>query len=514
MLLPEISKFWHLLQQEHLDEQCIEKLERCCVEIEEYWETDHHEDHQELNETIQQDLDSRLEDTLIRARPLLLHCLSGLPVGDWNFIEEHVTDFSQLFDTATSTVYPDSVCVILRTCKNLLRWYLQFYIQLVGDTKRKDLIIDWKTFDMLTVYIHLMRANCGSNPALAQHCSQLLFYASFNPITGSDTVLEKAYDSLFENNLLNTLLECLVGAQGDILLTLSVVRNYHNILVSFPKVLKPASGVSMERLSQEKQGWLQAIESPISLKTALPHIALWAIQQQKQDLPEHDRRHELAAEVMRTCYVMRLGEDMTPSITDPMSKVVLLLLQLDPTHDNERWNECRRASIPILMDADDKIARFLVAEDGLKPLMRILDEIVTEVVDGNLISDSAAAKLTPILSVLLKFSSTNADFLRGTLTHIFPPDEEQEFQTKLHEELANNRLPRNMQPLLPATPDCPRGRLLKLMTWPHGHIKRFTGELLWLLSDRNPQHFVGRVGIGNGITLLNAKGFGTIPDSS
>jgi hypothetical protein len=56
-----------------------------------------------------------------------------------------------------------------------------------------------------------------------------------------------------------------------------------------------------------------------------------------------------------------------------------------------------------------------------------------------------------------------------------------------------------------------RWKLVKLMSWIKGHVKRTAGELLWTVCDWKEQEFVWRISFGNGLPILCAKGLVELP---
>jgi hypothetical protein len=116
---------------------------------------------------------------------------------------------------------------------------------------------------------------------------------------------------------------------------------------------------------------------------------------------------------------------------------------------------------------------------------------------------------------LNKYASSNSDIRQKTKLTIFPADAEAAFREKAEEQqqresstTANQK--KNMGPL-----DAPAGtlrrKLCTLLTWPEGHIKRCTGELLWTLCSSEPTEFVNRVGFGNALPILSVKGLAQMP---
>jgi hypothetical protein len=64
---------------------------------------------------------------------------------------------------------------------------------------------------------------------------------------------------------------------------------------------------------------------------------------------------------------------------------------------------------------------------------------------------------------------------------------------------------------LDAPKDTLRGKLVMLLSWAESYIKRCTAEFLWALCNSSANEYVHRVGMGNALPLLNAKGLASIP---
>jgi Guanine nucleotide exchange factor synembryn len=66
--------------------------------------------------------------------------------------------------------------------------------------------------------------------------------------------------------------------------------------------------------------------------------------------------------------------------------------------------------------------------------------------------------------------------------------------------------------------DAPRGSLrykcIRLLTWTESHTKRWMAELLWMLCDANAEEYTYRVGMGNAMPLLHARGLVELPTAA
>ena len=137
-----------------------------------------------------------------------------------------------------------------------------------------------------------------------------------------------------------------------------------------------------------------------------------------------------------------------------------------------------------------------------------MSQQVNEVIGNTMVDHSATAALVPILVVLNKYSiGDNAKVKKQVKEYVFPPVAEDEFQKKVS-ELATSKS--NMAPL-DAPKDTLRGKLCLLLSWPESYVKRCAAEFLWTLCNEDATEYVHRVGMGNALPLLNAKGLASIP---
>jgi hypothetical protein len=167
-------------------------------------------------------------------------------------------------------------------------------------------------------------------------------------------------------------------------------------------------------------------------------------------------------------------------------------------------SECQHATISLLMDANPEFSQRLTPK-SIQKLLTILEHQVEGTVNRRN-NAAAAAAVVPILSVLYKFCQASDSLKMTTKDYIFPYSER--YEQLLEEQKSNT----NMSPL-----DSPkgslRGQMCQLLTWPESHIKRFAGELLWVLCDKNSREFIQRVGMGNGMPILHSKGVVQLPSN-
>ena len=244
------------------------------------------------------------------------------------------------------------------------------------------------------------------------------------------------------------------------------------------------------------------------------------------------------------------SEKTTTAILPLQTQVVLALLKLPSTvitnnsHKTTgtttdlRSYRCQLSTVSFLMDADPSFATVLWDHSAIPSLLQILDRQVSLVVDETRVDDSATAELVPILAVLSKLCHANSGILQQVKEFCFPADAEPDFQEKVHQlrmapDIKNPGNARNSDNMnnnssnlktTPSTPklnkmnplNAPKGtlrwKLIRLMTWTEGHVKRFSSEFLWILCHGDPNEFVWRTGLGNAMPTLSLKGFmGQLP---
>lgn len=484
------------------------------------------------------------------------------------------------------------LCEILRASQNWMRWYLQIYHDSrqqkqqqkrhrpkPADDETLSLLViilqPWQTRTMLELYFCLVEEliqHHGDDNVYgakgARYASQLLFYSTFlAPRTTSaaahDQALTDAYaylvsDCNFMERWLRLLVMLLMRKQqtaADVSsssstpsLMLSLVRNVHNALVSFPRQSTravEAARVDISSLSNDpyhdSAKWTLLLllephpgETEISYKVAFRELALFILQhgedgESDRSSPrfpgtaDDDRRAELVLELLRCCYALRVGTDFLIGKQDDDDSVVRVserwyaliraLLQLDAKHG--LCYDCQVATVSLLMDASPEYGTYIIRapDDGVGTIatfLFILDKQVTRVLKDQCVDDRATAALTPILAVLYKFCGASPAFLVAIREGIFCIDNKSSnsfFETAVaqEEERTGQKQAKNMAPL-----DAPEGtlrwKLIRLLTWPQGFIKRLAGELLFVLCHGQVDEFVRRVGMGNAMPLLGLKG--------
>jgi hypothetical protein len=491
-----LNELWNLLQETWPSTKIEEWCERC----ETQWQTP--DQSQPCGEwKASEDEPSFQEKQQMISDALLRWIASMCPGGETTVVGTAEKEF------VSQQSEPIGLRLLLRTSKNFMRCILLSMFASTATNSLQEGMAPWRVYQLLRQYLSWVQEYYVSDPALAQHASQLLFYASYNPVSGSNEGLIKSYDQLLEEDqIMSQLLDCLLRSLEDVALALSIVRNVHNIIVSFPRGMEYtlAAKTSLEDRPPE---WPEHTAATFS--SVLPYLALRVLDADPP-FPGNDKRAELVMEILRAAYVLRLGKQIEVDFQGLFAKLIAKLLRLEVT--TPQCEECRREAIPPLMDATaEAVGQFLLSQDVLLPLWAILEHQVTQVVEQTLVQDSAAAAITPILVVLHNVATHHAGIRQQLKSHIFPDEDDQDsFQDKKRREIEQHGKCRNMKPL-----DAPVGslryKLMQLMTWPQSHIKRFTGELLWSLCEGDAQEFIARVGMGNAVVILGARGLVRLP---
>jgi hypothetical protein len=285
----------------------------------------------------------------------------------------------------------------------------------------------------------------------------------------------------------------------------SLIRIIHNLLASLPGTIKRVEEARIQCIDS-KAPWTARFDgTEVNLQNILTSILMWSLQATPAFPGDAtDRRADLVLEILRVLYILRAGRHILDNET--MAQLMAYFLMLPNGLD--RAYSSKLAAISLLMDTPAEYSEQLVEQKRVLPLLAVLDSQVSQVVDSSEVGNAAAAALVPILSVLNKFSIHSQAFRNKVKKHVFPPEAEEHFSFLRAE--AELKPKRNMNPL-DAPNDTIRGKLIKLMTWTEGHVKRTASELLWTICDENEKEFISRVGMGNALPLLSSKGLFHLP---
>lgn len=413
--------------------------------------------------------------------------------------------FEKMFDT-------------IRTSKNLLRWYIQIFLERKGRVLPSP-IRRLQSPALLELLVSILeQKDCNLDDThrdLARNISLYIFYATYSPFL-DDEQTQKALNHLISNLSYTELVLRILTKPCTTALALSLVRSVHNAIASMQGAAKivVSTKVSWDASSSQNTApWAPKESGVINFRSICVDLIRWAL----QDDPtfpgdKDDRRSELVIEILGAFYALRAGQELVPSRCDPnLMKLVVEVLSL-PSQKDKRIVQCKLSTVSLLMDSDPTFGNYLLEADTVTPLVEILEMQTTDVLENTRVDNSAAAALVPILVVLNKYANTNPTFREKVKAFIFPMEAEEQFQEKVREQRASSGS-KNMGPL-----DAPKGtlrrKLTSLMTWTESHIKRCTGELLWTICSSDPNEFVHRVGFGNALPILSLKGFAQMPTQS
>jgi len=397
---------------------------------------------------------------------------------------------------------------LLRACKNLLRWYLQFYLPTKGPVLPLPLR-RLQSHNMIELFLLIIERTAGEpendvRQQVARHACLCLFYSTYSP-SGNDGNIQRAQTHLVENlGFLDMLMRLLLTNNTPVVLV-ALVRSLHNLLGSLPGTVQRVEEARIQCIEPDAP-WAASLDgTETDLRTLLTNILMWSLQATPAFPGDAtDRRADLVLEILRILYVLRAGRFVMKE--ESMAQLLAYFLKLPNTE--ERAYRCKLAAISLLMDAPAKYSKQLVEQKGVLPLLFVMESQVTQVLDLSEEGSGAAAAVVPILSVLNKFCTHNEAFRSKVKTHIFPPEAEENFASLVAE--AKTKTKKNMRPL-DAPEDTLRWKLIKLMTWSESHVKRISSELLWTVCDKKEKEFIWRVGLGNALPILSSKGLVEIP---
>jgi Guanine nucleotide exchange factor synembryn len=447
--------------------------------------------------------------------------------------------------------------ILVRTSGNILRWYLQVFLQkcpLVYPMSSAP----FQSLSMLSILLFLIEHNgkiieedesvnnqkLPPSQRFARYASLLLFYATFSPRSPNDEDMQKAHERLVDQSFIPRALKMLIyPPQTSAALALSLIRNVHNLLASFPAAIEVVQQTGFPfDANTAKAPWSPKkddnTDNLITYPSVFRDILIWSLN--APNLPAfpgstEDKRSELVVEILGIIFAMG-GTEVARALRYPcpneaLSQLVITSLQT-PDSSDSRLFKVKLSTINILTDASPSFGTFLVEKEVVPSLFEIAERQIDTVMEHTHVDTTAIAALVPSLTVLYKFSAGNSTFRDAAKDWIFPPSQDNHFWRLAQQQLSNDaaaadsggssttnngdrntaRVPaaKNMHPL-----DAPRGslrwKLIRLMTWTESYIKRYSSELLWALCDEDPKEFVLRTGLGNAMGFLGAKGMIQLP---
>jgi hypothetical protein len=383
--------------------------------------------------------------------------------------------------------------------------------------------------------------------------SLYLFYSTYG-INPHDRISQQGMKHLLHLNFPQVAMDMLCQIDS-VLVALSLTLNLHNLAVSFPNAASSFLAVSTSRPSNDLSApWLADMQSldnattQLTLVNVCTSLALWCVRPQHTlqnawigQKSNDTKRYQLVIEILNMFYALRIGQQLslskirqqTTSVSTfdghmtqyGLATLVIEVLNLSTTNESESLDDmmtagsirqCQLAACSLLMDSDPSFGSYLVEynHDAFEALLQILQLQVDIVVDQIGINHSAVASLVPVLVVCNKYASANVEVRAQVQNLVFPPEAEHTFQQKIQQQIdgSSSYKVSNMSPL-DAPRDTLRGKLVQLLSWPESYIKRCTAELLWTLCNGNATEYINRVGMGNALPMLNAKGIASLPGS-
>lgn len=415
-------------------------------------------------------------------------------------------------DATVLATRPRRLPQLVRTVRNWLRMYLQIYPVLPRTPAAETILRStFQNVGMLKLYLHLLEQWAPSNqPEMARHVGQALFYTTFSTLPpGTDVHLQSLYECILRDLDVPRRLLRLYVQTNAVGVALALTQNIHNLLGNAPQAANVVqeARVGFTEVSSSCP-WIKHTSKENTDNLSLRDVwdALWeyCITDSQPAFPGEisDYRAEMVEEILRSLYALRIG----PNFTSAERRLIPALLSLE--NDDPRVVECQRSVLTLLTEADGAMATVLVDTPPCMPtLLRLLETQIDGVVSSSRIDDGAAAALTPVLLTFYRFCQINTDFLNQTKLAIFPGDVEDR-----NNDSDVSSSAQSMQPH-----DAPEGtlrwKMIRLLTWPQSHVKRLSAEILWLVCDGKPQEFSRRVGMGNALPFLAAKGHAQLPEN-
>lgn len=427
-----------------------------------------------------------------------------------------------------------NIGTIVRTGKNLLRWYIQIYLEHLQVQRRRhksqgeckmDVL---RSPDTLSSVIQILKWSVeGSrNLKLARDASLYIFYATYSHFPG-DKSASTGIDHLISN--LEFPKECLeiLMKTNSVSLALTVVRNLHSMTVSFPTARKSILDAKIccdPLMATELPPWAPKEATTINVTQSCLALMRWSLDAQPSfpsKNPE-DKRAELVIEILNCFYAMRKGQELiepTSGVTGDndgpsLEHSIVQILQLKlPSRSNtedfdetisKRIDQCQLSAVSLLTDSDVSFGKHLVQIGSFEKLLEIFKRQVDDIVDNTRVDSTATATLVPILVVLNRYSVANPVVQQTVKAFVFPTETEKKLQQSITENRKTKMSPSD------APKDTLRGKLIVLLSWVDGYIKRCSAELMWTICDSNSSEFTFRVGLGNALPLLNSKGLSPI----
>lgn len=395
---------------------------------------------------------------------------------------------------------------VIRTGKNLLRWYIQIYLEQLQVQRQRhksqagckvDVLRSSETLSSV-ILILKWSVEGRRNPKLAHDASLFIFYATYSQFPG-DKLASNGIDHLISH--LEFPKECLeiMMKTNSVQLALTLVRNLHSMIVSFPtartSILDAKIGCDPS-MDTQPAPWAPREITTVNFSQLCLALIQWSLDVSPSFPSKNieDKRAQLVIEILNCFYAMRKGQELveptsgfTRNIDNPtLEHLIVRILQLEfPTRNNaekvdesisKRIEQCKLSAVSLLMDSDVSFGKYLIENGLFDKLLLIFKRQVDDIVDNTKVDSTATATLVPILVVLNRFSMANSVVQQKVKAFVFPTETEKKFQQSIKEKRKTKMSP------LDAPKDTLRGKLVVLLSWVDGYIKRCSAELMW--TDR------------------------------
>ncbi|KAI2500994.1 hypothetical protein MHU86_13468 [Fragilaria crotonensis] len=350
-------------------------------------------------------------------------------------------------------------------------------------------------FSMLSLYMSHLNASIGipSRQEEARYATLCLLHATYhNTIdTSNKEQQEEQQQSPLEYlvqdlSYLQIFCKVMLNVASTRAVQLANLRLLHNLMVSLPSFVKDLHQCKLSDAYDEDNK--NAVVPLTNINTVqdllLYHVDVCTSVEDGGGDDNDDRHQEVVTELTRILYILRAGRTMDAQLL----KRLLLL------------PESRLLAIMLLTDTPTAA---VIEMDVKSILMDAFEAQVSAVVDQTLLGTEATSALTPVLMLFNNVCQNHIEFRQATRSRIFPNPIDSS-------SAAGNPNDTRMTPA-DAPPGTLRNRCIRLLSWTESHTKRWMAELLWIVCDGNAEEYVQRVGLGNAMPLLNARGLMELP---
>jgi hypothetical protein len=353
-------------------------------------------------------------------------------------------------------------------------------------------------FSMLRLYSSHLNANIGvpSRQEEARYATLCLLHATYhNTIDPRNKQREgeqkqSPLEFLVQDlSYLQLFCKVMLNVATTRTVQLANLRLLHNLLVSLPSFVKELSQYKLIDAYDEHSTDVVVPLSNINTVQDLLQRHLDMCTCGEDGGGDNDRQQEVVNELTRILYILRAGRIMDAQL--------LQRLLLQP--------ESRLLAIMLLTDTPTATVMNMEVQSIL---LDTFEAQVSVVVDQTLLGSESASALTPVLMLFNNLCQNHVEFRQATRRCIFP--------NPIALSSAAAAASPNLTKLSPADapPGSLRNKCIRLLTWTESHTKRWMAELLWILCDGNAEEYVQRVGLGNAMPLLHARGLMELPSTA